>query len=215
MREVREILKEYRKKNGFTQPQLGELINSSQQYVSLVENNKSPLSEDSLKELKKHMPQSLYDELEEAVYLEKMPKVFQEKIRARMAKKTIPYYKNIHASAGNGYLNLHEAPPDEYLEISGETINEHCVALNIIGDSMYPELQNEDLIVIDTSKKNSNSKDFYVVKYKEEIFAKRLIIENDEIVGLRSVNPLYKDIELRTRDSFEILGKIIKIFREY
>ncbi|MGL4934968.1 MAG: XRE family transcriptional regulator [Cetobacterium sp.] len=215
MREVKEIIKEYRKKSGLTQPQLGTLINSSQQYVSLVENNKSPLSEDSLKELKKHMPQNLYEELEEAVYLEKMPKAFQEKIKARITKRTIPYYKNIKASAGNGYFNLCDSPPDDYLEIKGERINEHCVALNIQGDSMYPELQDKDLIVIDCSNTIPNSKDFYVVKYRNDIFAKRLIIENEEILGLRSVNPLYQDIELRTMDSFIVLGKIIKIFREY
>lgn len=215
MRDVKEILKEYRKKSGLTQPQLGALINSTQQYVSLVENKKSPLSEDSLKELKKHMPPKLYDELEEAVYLEKMPEAFQEKIRARMNRKTVPYYKNVKASAGNGYFNLCEAPPDDFLEIKGVGINDHCVALNIQGDSMYPELQDRDLIVIDCSKKDGNSKDFYVVRYRDEIFAKRLIIENDEIIGLRSVNPLYKDIELRTMDSFNVLGKIIKIIREY
>ena len=198
-----------------TQPQLGILINSSQQYVSLVENNKSPLSEDSLKELKKHMPQNLYEELEEAVYFEKMPKIFQDKIRARIEKKTVPYYKNIKASAGNGCFNFCETPPDEYLELKGESINGECIALNIEGDSMYPELQDKDLIVIDCSKKNPNSKDFYVVRYQDEIFAKRLIIENDEILGLRSINPLYKDIDLRTLDNFMILGKIIKIIREY
>lgn len=215
MRAVKEILREYRKKNNLTQPQLGILINSSQQYVSLVENNKSPLSEESLKELKKHMPQNLYEELEEAVYFEKMPKIFQNKIRARMTKKRIPYYRNIKASAGNGYFNFCETKPDEYMEVEEDTINGDCVALNIHGDSMYPELQDNDLIIIDCSQNYPNSKDFFVVRYRDEIFAKRLIIENEEIIGLRSINPLYKDIDLRTLDNFVVLGKIIKIIRKY
>lgn len=213
MKKVSEILKEFRKEKKLTQPDLGQMLSVSQQYVSQVETNKSQLSEDVLNTLKKLMEKHQYDELEQAFYFEKMPEKLRDLIQP--AKIKIPYFKDINASAGTGVLNFCEANTNTFLEIENKYEHKKCVAININGDSMWPELQDLDIVIVDCHNKTPSNRGFFVVRYNDEIFAKKLIMNDGVVIGLKSVNPMYKDIELDFNNNFEIIGRIESVYREF
>lgn len=213
MKKVSEILKKFRKDNKLTQPDLGQMLSVSQQYISQVETNRSQLSEEILNTLKKLMEKDQFDELEQAFYFEKMPEKLRNLIQPTTVK--IPYFKEIDASAGNGILNFCEAIPSTFLEIEKKYSHKKCVAINIKGDSMWPELQDMDIVIVDCYNKVPSNRGFFVVKYKDEIFAKKLIMSEGNVVGLKSINPMYKDIELDFNNNFEIIGRIESIYREF
>lgn len=211
MKKVSEILKEFRKNKKITQPELGQMLSVSQQYISLVETNKSQLSEDALNTLKKLMDKDKFEELEQAFYFEKMPDKLRDLLKS-MVK--IPYFRDIKASAGTGYLNFCEEIAPEYLEIEKRYNYKNCIAINIQGDSMWPELQDSDIVIVDCNSTFLTSKGYFIVQYRDEIFAKKLILAEGEIVGLKSVNPMYKDIEI-SKDQIKIIGKIESVYREF
>lgn len=213
MKKVSEILKKFRKDNKLTQPDLGQMLSVSQQYISQVETNRSQLSEDILNTLKKLMQKNQYDELEQAFYFEKMPEKLRNLIEP--AKIKIPYFKDVNASAGNGILNFCEMDPESFLEIENKYNHKKCIAINIKGDSMWPELQDLDVAIVDCSNKIPSNRGFFVVKYKDEIFAKKLIMNEGNVIALKSINPMYKDIELNLNNEFEIIGIIESVYREF
>lgn len=214
MKKVSNILKEFRKTKKLTQPDLGKILNVSQQFISLVETNKSQLSEDILNSFKAIMTDLEFEELEQAFYLEKMPEKLKNLITSNQKTK-IPYFKNINASAGNGYINFCDINVDTYLEIENKYDFKNCVAVNINGDSMWPELQDSDIVIVDCYNKVASSRGYFIVKYRDEIFAKNLILTDGIVIGLKSVNPMYKNIEIQTTDCFEIIGRIEGVYREF
>ncbi|MGL5903811.1 MAG: S24 family peptidase, partial [Cetobacterium sp.] len=176
--------------------------------------NRSQLSEDILSILKEIMPITQFEELEQAFYFEKMPEKLRNLIQPNKIK--IPYFENINASAGTGILNFCEMNTQNFLEIENKYNNKKCVAINIVGESMWPELQDSDIVIIDCSNRAPSIRGYFVVKYGDEIFAKKLIMSDGNVVGLKSVNPMYKDVEIDlNNNSFEIIGRIESVYREF
>lgn len=119
----------------------------------------------------------------------------------------IPYYTEVKASAGNGYLNNENEEPDFIVlpksMIKGKNIN----ALKVDGDSMAPNIKPDSIVFIDLSKKKLKKACVYVVRHEDEVYVKRLELIGDHVL-LRSDNVSYSTITAKKED-VTIIGQVV------
>jgi phage repressor protein C with HTH and peptisase S24 domain len=126
----------------------------------------------------------------------------------------VSYFKDIYASAGGGALNYDEANEqlaiDEEIlsHIGGEGKLKDIQAINVIGDSMEPTLNDGDIVFVDRSSVNPNKAGVYIVSTPFGLFIKRLQLQANGTVALVSDNDNYSD-ELVDSQDVEVLGKVI------
>ncbi|WP_024955178.1 LexA family transcriptional regulator [Sulfurospirillum arcachonense] len=126
----------------------------------------------------------------------------------------VHYFKDIYASAGGGALNYDEQ--SDFLTLDEEMVNhlggkqsiKNIHALNVLGDSMEPTLNDGDIVFMDRESKNPNKNGVYIVSTPVGLFIKRLQLKSDGMVALVSDNESYSD-ELVNADDIEVLGKVI------
>ncbi len=126
----------------------------------------------------------------------------------------IHYFKDIYASAGGGALNYDEQ--SEFLTLDEEMVNhlggKHVIknihALNVVGDSMEPTLNDGDILFMDRNSVNPNRNGVYIVSTPAGIFVKRLQLKLDGTVALVSDNESYSDEIVNTED-ITVLGKVV------
>lgn len=94
----------------------------------------------------------------------------------------------------------------------------HMVLMRVRGDSMQPEVMDNDVVLLDQSKTRLNPGPIYAVGIEDSIYLKRVDKLPGQIV-LKSVNPDYKPIHVdmgeQTSDQFRVIGQVLWIGREY
>lgn len=120
----------------------------------------------------------------------------------------LKYQKNIIGSAGGGAINyeINSEPLiiDKQLLDYINSSYKYTEVLQVFGESMRPLINDNSLIFIDTSIKDINSKDIYVVNIQGEIFIKHIIYIND-IYHLKSINKEFEDIKVK---ELVVIGKV-------
>ncbi|MFH1196115.1 MAG: transcriptional repressor LexA [bacterium] len=91
---------------------------------------------------------------------------------------------------------------------------EKCFGLKVRGDSMINAGIFEGDVVIVNSQKQAFNGDIVVALLGDESTMKRYS-KDGETVRLIPENPKYKDILVKNRDDFSIIGKVIGVFRRY
>lgn len=221
MKKPGELLKEFRSENGFTLKKLAELLVVSQQQASRLELNERNITEDNLKKLKEYMNYNKFIELSKSVEWYSLPERLREKLKISdffnegSTDNTIPYFKDIYGSAGNGWQNFCDIPTSDRLEVPSFYCKGNMAAINVDGDSMYPELKDRDIVIVNCESIEPNSRNIFVVKVDEEIFIKKLILKNGELEALESINVLYPPRKLNLENKIKILGKIEGVYRVY
>lgn len=81
------------------------------------------------------------------------------------------------------------------------------------GDSMVPEIKQDDILIVDRSVELVSGK-IATFHFNGNAVCKIFIIKDNEII-LRSFNPKYKDIIITEADSLELFGVVIGIARDY
>ncbi len=225
MKTTGEILKEYRDRNSITARDLADKIGVSQTFYTKIENNKSKVSEKVLEVLRILLPKEEYLGVLEYEDYRNTPNFIRKEITAlhmkEMRKKRkvisevgeIPYFPDINASAGTGCLN-EEVATDEYIEVPKKYAKLGHIAIRVSGDSMYPEIQDEDVVVINTCSKECMQKRIMVVNYQDELYIKKIFMEDDKIF-LQSTNPFYKPIEVEADELFYVVGQVVHLERFY
>jgi phage repressor protein C with HTH and peptisase S24 domain len=132
---------------------------------------------------------------------------------------TIKYYKNINASAGGGAINFDE----DYEELaidrlflgsmykSNSANTQNLIAINVTGDSMYPTLDDKEIIIVDKSNQNIQKGGIFVLSNLNGVFVKRLSCKIDNSIEIISDNKNYNS-EIVTKDEFsdlQIIGKVV------
>ncbi|SDF69243.1 XRE family transcriptional regulator [Desulfovibrio legallii] len=125
-------------------------------------------------------------------------------------------------SAGTGSLQVDGdiersyAFRSDFLHRKGNPAN--MVMMRVEGDSMEPEIMNDDVVLLDQSKKDIRAGRIFAVGFEDAIYLKRI----DKLPGklvLKSVNPAYQPVELDIRgqngDAFRVIGQVIWCGREY
>lgn len=125
-------------------------------------------------------------------------------------------------SAGTGSLETSGQMAREYafrrdfIQRKGNPAN--MVLMRVRGDSMQPEVMDNDVVLLDQSKTRLNPGPIYAVGIEDSIYLKRVDKLPGQIV-LKSVNPDYAPIHVdmgeQTRDQFRVIGQVLWVGREY
>ena len=129
---------------------------------------------------------------------------------------------DIAASAGHGALAETEIGTGHYafnqvwLNRRGLSPSNLAV-IAVRGDSMEPELYDQDLILLDRSQKYPRDGDMYVVRYFDELFVKRVQKALGRRYELLSSNRYYKPIEVVPDEAtdLEFIGKVVASMHEW
>lgn len=125
-------------------------------------------------------------------------------------------------SAGTGSLQVDGdiersyAFRSDFLHRKGNPAN--MVMMRVEGDSMQPEIMNNDVVLLDQSKQEIRTGRLFAVGFEDAIYLKRIDMLPGKFV-LKSVNPDYPPVELDVRgqngDAFRVIGQVIWAGREY
>lgn len=134
--------------------------------------------------------------------------------------EVIRFFPNVRASAGHGIIPENE----EYLPIAFRSVfirrtlgssPRDLIAIKAKGDSMYPEIKDEDLLIIDQSKTTVVSENPYFVVLGEQNMVKYVRHIGQNKFKLVSHNRNYDDqiVEVNEDSQFRILGEVKHIQR--
>lgn len=94
----------------------------------------------------------------------------------------------------------------------------NMVLMRVSGDSMEPEIYNNDVVLIDQSKKDIFPGRIFAVGFEEAIYLKRIDMLPGKVI-LKSANPDYPPVELDVRgqceEQFRVIGRVLWSGREY
>lgn len=218
MRSPGEILKSFRLENGYKGEEFGKVLDISQQQVSRIERGDRNISQNILEKLEEILPEQLLSELRQAMEFEKIPDSIKkeiEKLKREVEENKIPYFSDIKASAGVGYFNSEE-DAGEYFEVPSNYAKKGNIAINVHGDSMYPEIKDGDTIVIDTHHQNPENNRIMVVNYEGNLFVKKIEFDaSSKQVTLTSINNFYPPIRVSHSENLKIIGKVVYSARSY
>ena len=112
---------------------------------------------------------------------------------------------DIPVSAGAG--NFLDDSSYELIEAPGYIPAAADFALRLSGDSMEPLLQDGQIIWV-KEQEALNSGDIGIFIYFDDVYCKKLIIDGGKAF-LRSLNPEYKDMEIKEDFGFKTIGKVV------
>lgn len=108
-------------------------------------------------------------------------------------------------SAGFGAYISDDYPTE--IEIDANTYPKADFAVQIIGDSMQPKYDNNDIVLVHRQPALENGQ-IGIFMLNDEGYIKKYHCENDSIT-LISLNPDYDDIYLTLSDEFKIVGRVM------
>ncbi len=127
----------------------------------------------------------------------------------------IPLVEARLSAGGGSFLTSSEIEQDFYFAkifIDRMGNSENMVAMRVSGDSMEPEVYDNDIVLIDQSKKEIYPSKIYAVAFDDCIYLKRIDKLPNQII-LKSSNPNYTpiviDISEQTEDQFKIIGQAL------
>ncbi len=131
----------------------------------------------------------------------------------------IPYY-NVAASAGAGIYSGQDYV-QSFLRVSvgrfaDRIMNAKSVsAITVCGDSMNPNLNDGDIILVDTSSKDISDGKIYIINIDDKLFVKRLFINPiSKKIIIRSDNPFYPEFEA-DENTIAVCGRLImRVFQD-
>lgn len=125
-------------------------------------------------------------------------------------------------SAGTGSLEVSSHSQGSYA-FRGDFLRRkgnprRMVLMRVSGDSMVPEIFDNDLVLLDRGQTEISPGRLYAVGFEDAIYIKRI----DKVPGkiiLHSVNPAYPPVSLDLRgdcaDQFRVIGRVLWSGREY
>lgn len=130
---------------------------------------------------------------------------------------SVPYFDDVYASAGGGYIN--DENPPKMIEFSKSFLRDYLGTvefsrLNVIkskGDSMEPTIPKNALLFIRLGDVEEGQ--ICVARIEDELYVKRL--QKRPVVKLISDNPDYDPITLQPDENFEIIGCVIGYIKKF
>ena len=132
-------------------------------------------------------------------------------------KYWIKYYPEVSVSAGGGaYENEDdyealEVPPYFINMLGGKENLKNIDAINVVGDSMEPTLNSDNIIFIDKSSKSNFRDGIYAFTTIHGLFVKRIQKRVDGQLDIISDNNDYP-VQVLHPNEIEVLGKVVSSF---
>lgn len=125
-------------------------------------------------------------------------------------------------SAGTGSFETSDQVAREYafrrdfIQRKGNPAN--MVLMRVRGDSMQPEVMDNDVVLLDQSKTRPHPGPIFAVGIEDAIYLKCVDMLPGQII-LKSVNTDYEPIRIdmgeQTSDQFRVIGQVLWVGREY
>lgn len=132
-------------------------------------------------------------------------------------KYWIKYFPSVNVSAGGGayendddYEKL-EVPPYFINMLGGSENLKNIDAINVVGDSMEPTLNSDNIIFLDVAKKDFSKEGIYAFTTIHGLFVKRIQRRVDGKLDIISDNKEYP-LQVIDKNDLTILGKVIGSF---
>jgi phage repressor protein C with HTH and peptisase S24 domain len=124
------------------------------------------------------------------------------------------------ACAGGGSLEVRDNTVEEipftesWLRRRGSPNS--MVIMDVIGDSMSPELEPGDSVLVDQSQKQLTNRDVFVVSLEDALHVKRFQCARDLVI-LLSTNQRYSPVTLQGQeiDTLQVIGRVLWSSRVY
>lgn len=184
-----ENLKKLRKASGLTQKQLGELVGISEAQVSLIENgNRNPSFETALK-------------IAEALDCEYADLITTKRTNRPNIAVSYATFQIIGEVAA-GYGHFTDGLYDDEIDIpmtwlKGKSQSDYFV-LRVSGDSMYPQYQDGDIVLVLKQSTMDHSGQIGVVTYNDDMATlKRVEYVSGEWMKLSPINPQFPPMTIQ------------------
>lgn len=130
----------------------------------------------------------------------------------------IPYYR-ISAAAGGGVFAEGKTDAVQIYFLSGwirdrlNTTPKNLFAMDIYGDSMEPTLRHGDTVLVDKKKNHLRSNGLYVLEINDMLIVKRVEVQPDNSILMKSDNPDYEPYVLKPGEEghFGVKGRVVKL----
>lgn len=137
-----------------------------------------------------------------------------------MAYAALPVF-DVRASAGPGALNSDHPQPESWLLFALEALRmvtrapvPDLAMIRVSGDSMFPTLCHEDMILVDRSVRVMGRDGLYVIASGPDVQVKRLTRNwADQTLTVGSDNPLHENSQGVREDTLPILGRVVWLSR--
>jgi SOS-response transcriptional repressor LexA len=132
-------------------------------------------------------------------------------------KYWIKYFPEVSVSAGGGAYDSEddfeslEVPPYFINMLGGKENLKNIEAINVVGDSMEPTLNDDNIIFLDTTKIDCNRDGIYAFTTVHGLFVKRVQKRVDGSLDIISDNKDYPSQILSGAD-IKVMGKVISSF---
>lgn len=132
-------------------------------------------------------------------------------------KYWIKYYPSVSVSAGGGAYENEESYesmelPDYFVSMLGGKENlKNIDAINVVGDSMEPTLNSDNIIFVDKTKNDASRDGIYAFTTIHGLFVKRIQRRVDGKLDIISDNKDYPS-QILEKSDLKIFGKVISSF---
>ena len=198
MYNIGDKIKFLRKKYNLTQDELAEKINITKQSVMAYETEKRLIPLDTLDNIAKEFSIPI-----ESFFSSDSDTFKKMEINPEITR--IPIISSV--SAGRGEFGREDIL--DWLDIPISLCKNADYATFIKGDSMEPKVFDGDLILVKKTDFLDNGV-IGVFKLNDDVFCKKFYANPiTKEITLKSINKIYKPIELQEFDEFYILGKVV------
>jgi len=125
----------------------------------------------------------------------------------------VRYFSDVRASAGGGGFG--EEGKEEYITVDEKVMhnmvgmgNTDLEAINIVGESMEPTLQDGSIVFVDRTQTNINKNGIFIASTTGGLFIKRIQQRADGMIELISDNSVYPPQAIHP-DEVTIVGKVV------
>lgn len=206
--ELARRLRQLRKETGETLEQVGKAVGVTRQYMSSIERGKQTPGKTVINTLADHFDVDLnylYGNTDQRKAVD-LTGVFEEGYyqgQRDMSLCSIPIYSCISCGSGTWV----DEYPDEQMSLPSGMLSTGAeyFANPAEGDSMIPLIHHGDYLIFEKTDEVASGK-IGSFALNGEYYCKRLQIDPDGSVWLRSQNPEYEPILVSPEDDFRVLG---------